>query len=403
MTINAEHARDAAGCEETNCYEWQMTKNEALRVARLTPHGRAAVATVELAGNGASHVVDRFFRAANRQLASALPERRISFGYWDIGGDASEEVVVTRMSGARFEIHCHGGAAVSASILTALISAGAEEIDAKEWIRRRARSAIAAEAWQLLTQVSTARAAATLLAQFHGALESELDQIATSLKTDRSEEAAQALAILRDRTPLGLHLAQPWRVVVAGPPNVGKSSLVNAIVGYERAIVYDQPGTTRDIVAEDTALDGWPVQLIDTAGLHASTDPLETAGMNRARECFTEADLVLVVDQADRPVHSTATRLGVETRHLLVANKIDLGDIATPLRPGELPVSALTGEGIGDLRAAVLHGLVGDPVSPDAPIPFTQRQVTAIAEAERLIREADSTAATEVILALCHH
>ncbi len=85
-------------------------------------------------------------------------------------------------------------------------------------------------------------------------------------------------AVLR-WTDLGTHLATPWRVVLAGAPNVGKSSLINALLGYGRAIVFDQPGTTRDVVTADAAIEGWPITLADTAGLHDASDATESAGI----------------------------------------------------------------------------------------------------------------------------
>ena len=97
---------------------------------------------------------------------------------------------------------------------------------------------------------------------------------------------------------LGLHLTTPWRVVLAGAPNVGKSSLMNAIAGYQRAIVSPTPGTTRDVVTVTTAIDGWPVQLADTAGLRETQDELESAGVALADAAIGEADLVIVVSDA---------------------------------------------------------------------------------------------------------
>src|SRR5690606_16577637 len=95
----------------------------------------------------------------------------------------------------------------------------------------------------------------------------------------RFEEARRRLAALVDRAPLGLHLTRPWHVALAGAPNVGKSSLLNAVLGYGRAIVFDQPGTTRDVLDAVTAIDGWPVRLTDGAGLRESVDALEAAGV----------------------------------------------------------------------------------------------------------------------------
>src|SRR5207302_2223379 len=107
------------------------------------------------------------------------------------------------------------------------------------------------------------------------------------------DEATQLLGSLVRFAALGRHLTQPWRVAVMGAPNVGKSSLVNALAGYQRSIVAPTPGTTRDVVTTLIAVDGWPIELADTAGLHTQAGDLEGQGIARARAAAGEADLCL--------------------------------------------------------------------------------------------------------------
>ena len=144
-------------------------------------------------------------------------------------------------------------------------------------------------------------------------------------------------------------MTRPWRIVLTGEPNVGKSSLLNALLGYERSIVFDQPGTTRDALRAITAIDGWPVELFDTAGLRTPGDSLEAAGLERAREQLAAADCVLHVTDASQ-VATVEPRRGA----ILVGNKSDLID--GPLcaawqqrHPGGILVSAKTGAGIDEL------------------------------------------------------
>ncbi len=113
--------------------------------------------------------------------------------------------------------------------------------------------------------------------------------------------AREAVCQVLARWPIGSHLVEPWRVVLAGPPNVGKSSLVNALVGYQRAIVYDAPGTTRDMVTAITALEGWPVELCDTAGLRSSREAIEAEGVRLARQAAAAADALVLVFSAQEP------------------------------------------------------------------------------------------------------
>ena len=133
--------------------------------------------------------------------------------------------------------------------------------------RGRETDPIRAAAIALLADARTERTAAILLDQYNGAWGRALANIRTSLSAARTASAAAQIQSLLRLEPLAAHLVQPWRVVVIGPPNVGKSSLTNALLGFQRTIVHDQPGTTRDAVAIQLAIDGWPVELVDTAGL----------------------------------------------------------------------------------------------------------------------------------------
>ena len=110
--------------------------------------------------------------------------------------------------------------------------------------------------------------------------------------------AAEKIDELLGRQELGLHLINPWRVVVFGAPNVGKSSLINALAGFERAIVSPTPGTTRDVVTVTTAIEGWPVQFSDTAGFRETQDELESAGIELATTALSKAELAIFVHDA---------------------------------------------------------------------------------------------------------
>ncbi len=165
-----------------------------------------------------------------------------------------------------------------------------------------------------------------------------------------SAEEILSLAYQGERIRTGL------RVVIAGPPNAGKSSLLNALAKVEAAIVTPIPGTTRDVLERDIQIDGLPVRLADTAGIRETLEPVEQEGVRRARDQIAQADLVLWVYDAAAGVDADGlAELPAAIPIVLVRNKIDLigpRPAAPPTRPhAEIPISALTGEGLQDLRA----------------------------------------------------
>jgi tRNA modification GTPase len=167
-------------------------------------------------------------------------------------------------------------------------------------------------------------------------------------------------------------------VVIAGRPNVGKSSLTNRIVGYERALVFDQPGTTRDVVWASTAIDGWPVELADTAGIRSGSGDIESQGIERARAQLAAADLVVLVTDARGPCTEEDLALMAEwPEALLVANKVDL--CAGRASDSAIATSAKTGEGVERLLEEIARRLMPDIANEGdeergVGVPFTVRQ-----------------------------
>ena len=327
------------------------------RIVLLTPDGRGAVASLRIEGPRAAELVQRHFI---RPKAS-LSEGRIYVGQW--GTTTPEEVVVCRLGSERIEVHCHGGAAASRRIISDLVQDGCCAISWRDWIGSEESHPIRASARALLAEARTERTATILLDQYNGALDRAIENIIDVLQSGDAATAAARLDELLARTALGMHLIEPCRVVLAGPPNVGKSSLINAMVGYRRSIVHDLPGTTRDAVNVSTAFDGWPVELIDTAGLRISDDPLEVAGIDRARQQIASADAVLLVFDAARSWTSELAALVDQfPAAIVVHNKIDLlpngSDAAPSDRPPGIATSALNGRGIAELIAAVAAHLV---------------------------------------------
>lgn len=368
------------------------------RAAMLTPPGRGAIATIGVVGPQVARVVAARFQAASGCPLDETPCERIVFGRWASDETAAEEVVVVRRAPDRVEIHCHGGRAAAAAILRSLKTADVGETSWQQLMRECTPDALEAEARIALSAVRTERAAAILLDQWRGALRRALAGVARLVRQGLASEAAETLRELDVRSDVGLHLVEPWRIVLTGRPNVGKSSLVNALLGFERCIVHDQPGTTRDVVTASTALDGWPVELADTGGWRDADDEIEAAGLAQAAQQLRQADLVVTVFDLSAPWTSDDDRLGSAwPRALIVHNKCDLPPSVSSRRPAGLIVSAARGIGIEPLIDALAQRLVPRPPPPGAAVPYTRDQVGAIRAARAALAAGDTDGTLELI------
>ena len=366
------------------------TRATATTVVELTPVGRGAVASVEIAGPDAARLVDTLFHPAAGKPLAALPADRVVYGRWQLV-ERGEDVVVARRADDSVAIHCHGGVAAVAAIVDSLCRAGAVRIDWRQWLKGRADDPIVAAAEIALTQAPTDRVATVLWDQRQGALRQAIDRLVGYVSSGRLKEARSALDDLLSWRSLGCHLTEPWRVVLAGRPNVGKSSLINALVGYDRAIVHPTPGTTRDLVTATTAWDGWPVELVDTAGLHAAARGVEAAGVALARARLATADLVLLVLDASNPLTTEDRALLADwPAALVVLNKCDVGDSSdeisiSTMHPPHARVSAKTGEGLEALQHALVQRLVPHNPSRGQAVPFQPEQVDALQAAAQAL------------------
>ena len=272
------------------------------QVAVLTPPGRGAVATLVVFGPLALDTIERLFVPAARTPLSQFPFNRVIYGHWLASQTTpattsqetanTETLLVVRRDEQWLEVHCHGGSAAVGRILRSLAAEHCPRVSPASWLRRHAHGRLASEARLAIAEASTARVAAILLDQLQGSLSRAVDAIVQHLAAEEQHDAEHQLAELLRWGPLGRRLVSPWRIALVGETNVGKSSLINAILGYARALVQDTPGTTRDVLTDLTAIDGWPVELADTAGMRATESAIEREGVRRARERATTADLV---------------------------------------------------------------------------------------------------------------
>ena len=347
----------------------------------LTGAGRGAVAVIGVCGTAAIESACEFFQAAN-------PRRRlivghIRYGTWVRRADqAGESVVVTLLDQRSLEIHCHGGRAAVASILADLQSVGVTVCNPAQWLDYCGTNTLIREAELLLTRTTTRRTAAFLYDQVCGAMQQQSDRWHRALQdpgTEIEQVKRQIQAVAR-LASFGLHLTTPWQVVLAGKPNAGKSSLLNALVGFQRAISHEQAGTTRDVVQADTVFHGWPFTLSDTAGLRDAADAVEAAGIQRAFQAIAAADLILHVIDITAKGPLTADPLEQEALSsgkpvLQVFNKCDLQTANHPPTEKALTVSASAGSGLETLIQRVIQTLIPRVPQPGDPIPITHRQV----------------------------
>ena len=354
----------------------------SLQVALLTPPGRAALAVVGIAGPGAVAAVDRSFAARRGPPLATRPDGAIAFGRWrSRPADPGEEVVVVRRRAEVVEVHGHGGLAAPAAILASLIETGAAAVSWQEWMAGAGGAPIEIEARAALAVAGGPRAARILARQLAGTLSSEIERIGGLMAAGDGAAAAAACGRLERAVRVGLRLVRPWRVVLSGPVNAGKSSLANALAGHARSLVSPLPGTTRDVVETRLVIEGWEIDLVDTAGLRdgEAIDPVEQAGIARARGARAEADLVLrVVESTD----AALPRLRTAADELIVVTKADLLPAGAALRPDAEATSAVTGAGVATLAARIAAALVPEErAEPDllaGAVPFTLRQVEEI-------------------------
>ncbi len=376
-----------------------------LVAALLTPAGRGALAVVGILGPEAIAVVDRLFVPRGKSAVAVRPDGAVCFGSWH-GAAGDEDVVVLRRARDRVEIHSHGGLAAPESVLRSLVATGAVRVTWERWLVAAGEPEWAVEVRVALATAGGPKAARILCRQLAGAWPDAwqrlLDVAATGATDALRHEGHRLLRAAR----VGLRLTRPWRVVLSGAVNAGKSSLVNALVGHARSIVTAVPGTTRDLVETRIVLDGWEVDLVDTAGLRGGAegvDAVERAGIDRAVSAAAAADLVLRIAPADggpppAPAHS---------RELVVVSKGDLlgtrratsavarrhtGDteggppVRSPTgrdtRPPCVVTSAAEGTGLDALAAAIVRRLV--PEEHDEPdllagaVPVTPWQVETL-------------------------
>jgi len=354
-----------------------------------TPPGEGAVALIRISGPEAISILKKVF------ISPPPAPRHATLGRIVENGATVDQVLATvfpapaSYTGENLaEIGCHGGILLAAHILELILRQGARAAEPGEFTHRAYLNGklelTRAEAVMDLISARTPLALRAAAEQLQGRIGEEADAIrAGILETvahleawiDFPEEgidpaAGEALlkmisasgdriANLLATAESGRVLREGVRVAIVGPPNAGKSSLLNRLLGMERAIVSPVPGTTRDTIEEAACLRGILFRLTDTAGLRETSDPVEREGVERARRTIEQADLVLHIIDASINFHEPALR----EREILVANKMDLVSGEGNLPAAAIRVSSKTGDGLPELVEAMLRETSGSHLS----------------------------------------
>ncbi len=351
----------------------------------MTPRGRAAIATICVHGPTALAIVETHFSAAAGIPISSHPQNAIIYGNWLEGKKKGEDLVVCPISEHTIEIHCHGGDAATNTIRQSLFSAGATEIQWADTARLDSTSQFGADLILAIANAPTRKTAKLLFAQ-----QTAQAQLVADLRQCVADQAGDRAEMLIEQTlawkQFGNHLVRPWTVVLCGHPNVGKSSLINAMVGFERAIVHSTAGTTRDILTQTTAADGWPIELVDTAGIRDHANEIERTGIQLTEQQIANADLVIAVFDASREWtdghHHFTERINPG---IVVLNKSDIQRKHSRFS-GRL-VSARTGDGIQALIVEIAEILVPKIPKAGQAIPVSTRQVRCLEQVSSLIKQ----------------
>lgn len=410
--------------------DWQDTI-----AAIATPVGTGGIGVIRISGPEAVNIADRVFHAGNGQRLSECKSHTIHYGkavdYRS--GTMLDEVLVLLMIAPRtftrenvVEIHCHGGIYLLQKVLQSVLEAGARMAEPGEFTKRaflngridlsQAESImdmISAKS-QLSLEAASRRLEGHLgrrIQEYRKAimdllvlLEVEIDypeyEIEEAQQLDMEKELSR---LINDVTQLyntadtGRILNEGLRIALVGRPNMGKSTLMNALLGENRAIVTEIPGTTRDTLEEGMNLDGIPVRLIDTAGIRDSEDPVERIGVERARKAMEECDLVLLLLEGDVPPSKDDLEMleAIQNRpYLIVRTKKDRSEDMTKFGSSSdtVEISALSGEGMQELkdriRQLVLQGRVS---AADGVYLANMRQKQAVERALEALNSAQNT------------
>lgn len=397
-----------------------------------TAQGEGGIGVIRISGESAIEIADKIFKNINNKKLTDMKGYTAAFGKVIFGGEEIDEAVALVFRAPHsytgenvVELSCHGGVYVTARVLRAALDSGARPAEPGEFTKRAFLNGkmdlTEAEAVADIISARSKSAARAALCVKDGALKAKLDDIKNDLLNlashlsawadypeediaevtddmifDACDKAIASLSHLLDTYDSGQAVKEGIDTVIAGRPNVGKSTLMNLLSGSERSIVTDIPGTTRDVV-EDTVLVGDVIlRLSDTAGLRSTSDEVEKIGVEKARKRLEQCGLLLAVLDNSRELNDEDFSLLKEAKNvptIVIINKTDLvgkldTDKIADYCDNIIKVSAASGEGKEEIISAVRKIAGTDKLNPSEGILSNERQRTAVVNALRSVTEA---------------
>jgi tRNA modification GTPase len=381
--------------------------------AIATAYGEGGIGIVRISGNRSKEILDKLFKPAKNQDRKSIVNRQLTYGYIVSPEDNKiiDEVLVVFMKAPStytredvVEIFCHGSTVSLNKTLSLVLDSGARLAEAGEFTKRaflNGRIDLSqAEAVIDVIKSKTEKSFELAIDQMEGHLSQRVKELRDGLmdllvriavNIDYSEEDIEELSYEETLTSLssigdkiekllstadtGRMIREGLRVTIVGRPNVGKSSLMNALLRESRAIVTDIPGTTRDTIEEALNLRGIPVYLTDTAGIHSTEDEIEKIGIERSKLAFNRADLIIFMVDGSLPLREEdyliADQIG-DRKVIVILNKSDLGKSVTEKQIKELLDNAIIidaavihDKGIKELEDSILNLVYGGKVSQE--------------------------------------
>ncbi|MEW8995646.1 tRNA uridine-5-carboxymethylaminomethyl(34) synthesis GTPase MnmE [Clostridium sp.] len=402
-----------------------------------TSIGEGGIAIVRISGDKAKDVVDKIFQAKNGKSIKDMKSYTMKYGYIiDENNNHIDEVIVSFMKGPRsftaedtIEINCHGGVVATNKVLEQVVKQGVRLAEPGEFTKRaflNGRIDLSqAEAVIDIINAKTDLSMKSALMQSEGAISKEIQGLRGELLStiahieatvdypeDDLEEVTAEMAIkdleaikkeikeFIETAEEGKILREGLSTVIVGKPNVGKSSLLNALTRENRAIVTDIPGTTRDVIEEYINISGIPIKIIDTAGIRETDDVVEKIGVERSRAKINDADLIILIldssndlSEEDKEIINHISN----KKYMILLNKSDLnskitqGNLENINCKNIYSISAKTGEGIDKVRAAIKDMFFKGEISTNNIIITNTRHKEALLRAYECVESSIDT------------